>query len=99
MMHVELGMDEFCSACNERAVSKLLEFNKEFEGWVLELEDKYSSVIKSVRLGSADFSELLKERKHLRQRCLDVGNKLPLKQKQFERYDYLLEHYDSDLRG
>ncbi len=96
MEHIKGRTDEFCSDCNERATTKLNECNSEFDVWVKDMEEKYcgggaknQAVFKSV-----DFSGAMKERERLRLRCHHVGNKLPMKQKQFERYDHWVNRYD-----
>ena len=91
-------MDDNCSDCNKRATSKLVEYNTSFEGWVKEMENKYGVEHANSRptVGD-DFSAALEERKQLRQRCHAVGSKLSMKQKQFERYHYHCNRFESEL--
>ena len=94
--HIKCGEDDFCSNCNERAASQLLQENNKFETWIHKMENKYSGGAHNSRMSASTgtFSDLLKARDVLRQRCNAIGDKLPLKQKQFEQFDDLVKGYD-----
>ena len=94
--HMEEGEDEFCSNCNERAASALLESNLAFEKWIQGMENKYSGGKHALGLiaTTGTFSEQMEKRKQLRERCNAVGERLPLKQKEFEGYDYKVKYYE-----
>lgn len=98
---VKRGEDEFCSNCNERAAWMLSYYNQHFEEWLNIMENKYNGKThKSVVLGTTStFSERMKEREVLCQRCNAIGDKLPLKQKQLEHYDYWVKNFEEPLLG
>ena len=93
------SLDNYCSDCKSRAALKLSESNKSFGRWVQSLENKYSHAnhTSSSMPSTEDFSQAMETREELRRRCHAVGNKLLLKQKQFERFDYWCKHYESNL--
>jgi len=95
------GEDEFCSNCNERAVSELLECNLAFEKWIQKMENKYSGGKHALALVATrgTFSEQMEKRQKLRERCNAIGDRLPMKQKEFEHFDYMVEYYDSETPG
>lgn len=74
---------------------KLSGYNKEFEAWVVKMEEKYSGNNISSLSSTDDISVALKDREQLRERCNAVGNKLSFKQKQFEHFDGLLKEFES----
>ena len=94
---MERGEDEFCSICNERAAVELSERNLAFEKWIQNMENKYSGCKHALGLiaTTGTFSEQMENRKQLRERCNAIGDRLPMKQKEFESYDYKVKHYDS----
>ena len=75
--HVEFGVDEYCSDCNQRALLVLDQSNRCFERWVKELEEKYDvNHVSSLPPSIEDFSDGLKERERLIGRFHSVRNKL-----------------------
>ena len=98
-MMVKHGEDVYCSECCNRATSQLSDCNDSFEEWVNDLEEKYGR--ESVQQPSAEetFAAAMQRRESLRQRCHAVGRKLSFKQKMFEKYDWHLNTYESDLVG
>ena len=60
------------------------------------MENKYSGGAHNSRMSgtAGTFSDLLKARDMLRQRCNAIGDSLPMKQKEFERFDYRVKEYD-----
>ena len=96
LAHVKYGVGPFCSDCNEKAASQLVVFNEGFGRWVTILEKRYAEVGRS-QSASSDFPGALRAREQLRQRCHAVGDKLPLKQKQYERFDHWLKKYELPL--
>ena len=94
--HTKRGEDDFCSHCNERAAAQLLECNLAFEGWIHKMENKYCGGAHNSRMSATagTFSDLLKARDILRQRCNAIGDRLPMKQKEFERFDDMVKEYD-----
>lgn len=93
---VEHGEDEYCSDCNERAAWMLSCYNQRFEEWLNIMENKYNGeTYKGVMMGATlTFSERMREREKLRQRCNAIGDKLPFKQKEIERYDYWVANFE-----
>ena len=69
--------------------------NDEFEAWVEDIESKHGVECANSRPARDDFIGALEDREHLSQRCRDVGSKLPMKQKQFERRDDRVKHFES----
>ena len=95
--HIKCGEDDFCSNCNERAASQLLQENNKFETWIHKMENKYCGGAHNSRMSATTgtFSDLLKARDMLRQRCNAIGDRLPMKQKEFEQFDNRVKEYDA----
>jgi len=99
-MRIEIGEDDFdpCSLCDERSCKALLEYNNKFNVWLNDMENKYSGGSQNTRRGYSapvTFSEHMRERSSLLQRCAAIGDKLPFKQKQFERFDDHAKRHES----
>ena len=90
------GEDEFCSNCNERAASELLECNLAFEKWIQKMENKYCGGKHALALVATrgTFSVQMEKREQLRERCNAIGDRLPMKQKEFEQFDNRVKEYD-----
>jgi len=96
--YTKLGETSFCLDCTEWVTSQLSDHNEAFKGWVSELEGRYGIVCNgNLSSVSGDFSEAMRERDQLRQRCVAVGHKLSSKQKMSESYDAKFNSYESKV--
>ena len=81
-------MSTICTDYNVRATAKLSDCNH-FERLARDME---ASICMVVRIIFSGFP-----RKEMCSSFRDVGNKLSMKQRQFERYENWINHYDSDF--
>lgn len=95
--HIRFGADAFCSDCNARAASRLAWRNTQFEGWVVDVESRYGVDGKRLLCTSESFSDHLKERDILRQRCAAVRGKLPPKQIAYEKFEEKVRGFEEPL--